>query len=100
MPLHRSADGQLYSGSTSEMIGRLPTSSFRMALMTERAQQTTLSTSNRSDPSDSISSGVQIYADDLEEKLCEICQHAVSGVMKLRTVTPGHTYHFFTVRTG
>jgi hypothetical protein len=98
MPLARTADGRLYSGLAGvprETLERLPTSTFLAALASERARRQRserapnagtshaqsaenflLSTVDGLDISSTLTS-----AEDIEEKLCEICQHAVSRLL-------------------
>jgi hypothetical protein len=81
MPLFRAADGQLYSGpsgSSREIIARLPTSTFRAAMLPIQSHNQTAGRLHDT-PADLLTSVTgEGSSDDLEEKLCEICQHAVS----------------------
>jgi hypothetical protein len=94
MPLARTADGRLYSGLAGvprEMLERLPTSTFLTALAAERARRQRSETASNagtanSPPAENLLlstvDGLDLTAtltsaEDFEEKLCEICQHAV-----------------------
>jgi hypothetical protein len=98
MPFARTAEGRLYSrfaGVPRETLESLPTSTFLAALAEERVrrQRSERASNEGTDGaapvestlptivevmSEQLSSSLS-SAEDLEEKLCEICQHAVSS---------------------
>jgi hypothetical protein len=98
MPVSRTADGRLYSGLAGvprEMLERLPTSTFLTALAAERArrqrpEQISIEGTAHTAQSENIIpnmvdgsdlSSIVPSTEEIEEKLCEICQHAVSSLL-------------------